>query len=108
MVDTSVLSTDGYHYGFDSHQRYHSGASHFSLVNWLPEVEVLEKTVTSPAGKSKYPGVAQLAERMIWDHEAGSSILPTWTNLSLDPSTRRVSPVAYRMVRRTGNATYWW
>lgn len=28
----------------------------------------------------KYPGVAQLVARVIWDHEVGSSILPARTN----------------------------
>ena len=30
--------------------------------------------------RSIYPGVAQLAERLIWDQEAASSSLATWTN----------------------------
>ena len=33
------------------------------------------------AGEVWYPGLAQLVARVVWDHQAGSSSLPSRTNL---------------------------
>ena len=35
---------------------------------------------SNPLWRTNYPGVAQMVERVVWDHEAGSSNLPTRTN----------------------------
>ena len=55
----------------------------FSFLTIPFSSRCLNKAMANKAGRPVNPGVAQLVERVVWDHEAAGSNPVTWTILAL-------------------------
>ena len=48
-------------------------------IRWAPQQEARLLAAVRPVQFYRYPGVAQLVARLLWEQDAASSSLATWT-----------------------------